>query len=60
MKMQKKEMNIFIEETSKVDDIWTEEQVKEVYQGVSLQKALNEREKSYDKIADIIHGVVNA
>lgn len=47
-------MDIFIRETGKVGDIWTKEQVIDVYQNTSLEAALAERQKSYDKMRNII------
>lgn len=36
--MKDKEINNFIRETGKMGDIWTKEQVKDVYQNVSLRR----------------------
>ena len=51
--MKDKEINNFIRETGKMGDIWTKEQVKDVYQNVSLEEALADRQRSYDKMKDI-------
>ena len=52
--MKEKDMDIFIRETGKVGDIWTKEQVIDVYQNISLDAALAERQKSYDRMRNII------
>ena len=46
--MKDKEINNFIRETGKMGDIWTKEQVKDVYQNVSLEEALADRQRSYE------------
>ena len=48
--MKDKEINNFIRETGKMGDIWTKEQVKDVYQNVSLA----DRQRSYDKMKDML------
>lgn len=58
--MQEHEMDIFIKITGNYGDIWTKDQVRETYRNVSLAEALNERKKSYSKIANIIHDVITA
>ena len=55
--MKETEADIFIRETGKVGDIWTKEQVMDVYQDVSLEAALAERQKSHDRIGEIIYSV---
>ena len=40
--MKDKEINNFIRETGKMGDIWTKEQVKDVYQNVSLEETMKE------------------
>ena len=52
--MKDKEINNFISETGKMGDIWTKEQVKDVYQNVSLEEALADRQRSYDKMKDML------
>ena len=52
--MKDKEINNFIRETGKMGDIWTKEQVKDVYQNVSLEEALADRQRSYDKMKDML------
>ena len=47
--MKDKEINNFIRETGKMGDIWTKEQVKDVYQNVSLEEALADRQRSYEE-----------
>ena len=41
--MNKKEINEFIEEMQSIGDIWTKEQVKQVYGNKTLEEALSER-----------------
>ena len=55
--MKETEADIFIRETGKVGDVWIKEQVMDVYQDVSLEAALAERQKSYDRIGEIIYSV---
>ena len=43
-----------VRETGKMGDIWTKEQVKDVYQNVSLEEALADRQRSYDKMKDML------
>ncbi len=52
--MKDTELDNFIRETGKVGDIWTKEQVKDVYQNVSLEEALADRQKSYDKMRNML------
>ena len=52
--MKETEADIFIRETGKVGDVWTKEQVMDVYQGVPLVTALAERQKSYDRIIRLL------
>ena len=52
--MKDKEINNFIRETGKMGDIWTKEQVKDVYHNVSLEEALADRQRSYDKMKDML------
>ena len=52
--MKDKEINNFIRETGKMGHIWTKEQVKDVYQNVSLEEALADRQRSYDKMKDML------
>nr|WP_295272118.1 hypothetical protein [uncultured Blautia sp.] len=57
--MQKHEIKIFIEKMEEIGDIWTEEQVKEVYGNKSLEEALVDRKVSVEKLIDIIGKVIN-
>ena len=52
--MKDTELDNFIRETGKVGDIWTKEQVKDVYPNVSLEEALADRQKSYDKMRNML------
>lgn len=56
--MKEKDMDIFIRETGKVGDIWTKEQVIDVYQNISLEAALAERQKFYARMNDMMHSMV--
>lgn len=57
--MQKHEIKIFIEKMEEIGDIWTEEQVKEVYGNKNLEEALVDRKVSVEKLIDIIGKVIN-
>ena len=40
-------------------DIWTEEQVKDVYGNTSLEEALKDRESSVGHLVDIVNKILN-
>ena len=57
--MTNKEINTFIETMEEFGDIWTVEQVKDVYGKKTLEEAIADRQSSYAKLADIIRTVIN-
>lgn len=57
--MKKKDVGIFIEEMESIGDIWTPEQVMDVYGGVSLEEALADRKSTLGMFFDIIGKVIN-
>lgn len=56
--VKEKDMYVFIGETGKVGDIWTKEQIMDVYQNVSLETALAERQKAYNRMNNIIYSMI--
>ena len=58
-KMTDKEINTFIETMEEFGDIWTVEQVKDVYGKKTLEEAIADRQSSHAKFADIIRTVIN-
>lgn len=57
--MKKKEIAVFIEEMESIGDIWTPEQVKDVYGDSSLGEALADRKAALGTFFDIIGKVIN-
>ena len=57
--MKKNEVETFIEEMESIGDMWTPEQVEDVYGDYSLHDALSERKESIDSFFDIIGKVIN-
>lgn len=57
--MTKKEIEIFIEEMESIGDMWTPEQVRDVYGNTSLSEALADRKGSLGTFFDIIGKVIN-
>ena len=57
--MNKKEIDIFIEEMKSIGDEWTPEQVKDVYGDYSLEDAIADRKSSIGIFFDIIGKVIN-
>lgn len=53
------DINTFIETMEEFGDIWTVEQVKDVYSKKTLEEAIADRQSSYAKFADIIRTVIN-
>ena len=51
--MNKLEINVFIEKMKEVGDVWTEEQVNDVYGDSSFEDALADRQSSLDHMSDI-------
>lgn len=57
--MTKTEINTFIETMEEVGDIWTADQVEEVYGNSTLDEAIADRRSSHEKMADLIGKVIN-
>lgn len=57
--MTKAEIQTFIEEQESIGDVWTEEQVENVYGSHSLEEALSDRKQSLNMYFDIIGKVIN-
>ena len=57
--MNKQEINEFIEKMKEVGDVWTEEQVNDVYDDSSFEDALADRKSSLDHMSDIISKVID-
>lgn len=57
--MKKQEINEFIEKMEKVGDVWTEEQVNDVYGDSSFEDALADRQSSLDHMSAIISKAIN-
>lgn len=57
--MNKTEANLFIDEMKDIGDVWTLEQVMDVYGNTSLDDALSDRKSSINIFTDIIDKVVN-
>lgn len=57
--MTKVEINTFIETMEEFGDIWTADQVEEVYGNSTLKEAIADRKSSYEKMADLIGKVIN-
>lgn len=56
--MTKSEAEIFIDEMESIGDIWTVEQVMDVYGNDTLKKALEDRKASVGTFMDIISAVI--
>lgn len=57
--MNKVEIDTFIETTGEFGDVWTVEQVQDVYGDISLDEALADRRASYEHISNIIGNSIN-
>lgn len=57
--MNKKDINVFIEEMETIGDMWTIEQVEDVYGDSTLEEALADRKSSLGTFFDIIGKVIN-
>lgn len=57
--MKKKEIEMFIEEMESIGDVWTPEQVEDVYGNYSLSEALTDRKAALGTFFDIIGKVIN-
>ena len=58
--MNKQDVAEFIEEMEAIGDIWTPEQVKDVYGDSTLDEALADRKSSLGIFFDIIGKVINS
>ena len=58
--MTKAEINTFIETMEEFGDIWTADQVEEVYGSSTLKEAIADRKASHEKMADLIGKVINS
>ncbi len=56
--MTKSEAEIFIDEMKSTGDVWTVEQVMDVYGNVTLEMALKDRKLSVGTFMDIISAVI--
>lgn len=57
--MNKQEINTFIETMESIGDVWTPEQVEDVFGSMSLEDALNQRQSQIGQFANIINTVLN-
>ena len=57
--MTKVEINTFIETMEEFGDIWTANQVEEIYGSSTLEEAIADRKSSHEKMADLIGKVIN-
>lgn len=56
--MSKSEAEIFIDEMELIGDVWTVEQVMDVYGDVTLEMALKDRKSSVGVFMNIISAVI--
>ena len=56
--MKKSEAEIFVDEMESMGDVWTEEQVLDLYGNNTLEEALEERKASMGIFMDIISAVI--
>ena len=56
--MKKSEAEIFVDEMESMGDVWTEEQVLDLYGNNTLEEALEERKASMEIFIDIISAVI--
>ena len=57
--MNKKDIEVFIEEMKTIGDEWTPEQIEDVYGNSTLDEALADRKSSLGSFFDIIERVFN-
>ena len=57
--MTKAEINTFIATMEEFGDIWTADQVEEVYGNSTLEEAIADRKSSHEKMAGLIGKVIN-
>lgn len=53
------EINTFIETMEEIGDVWSPDQVEEVYGASSLEDAIAERRSSVSEFSNIIGAVLN-
>lgn len=58
--MTNAEIQTFIETMEEIGDIWTEEQVKDIYGKTTLKNALRDRQSQIGEFANIINKVINS
>lgn len=58
--MRKKDIATFIEELESIGDIWTPEEVEDVYGDSTLEEALVDRKTSIGMFFDIIGKIINS
>ncbi len=58
--MKKKDVAVFIEEMEAIGDVWTPEQVEDVYGDSTLEEALADRKSALGTFFDIIGKVINS
>ena len=58
--MNKKDIDAFIEEMEEIGDVWTPEEVEDVYGDTSLEDALADRKSAMGTFFDIIDQVINS
>lgn len=59
IEMTRTEINTFIETMEEIGDIWTPEQVEDVYGDKTLDEALIDRKSACDKLGDIISTIIH-
>ena len=57
--MKKSDIETFIEEMEAIGDVWTPEQVEDVYGDSSLEEALADRKSALGSFFDIMGKVIN-
>ena len=57
--MNQIEINTFIEKMEEFGDIWTEDQVRDVYGDKTLEEAITDRQSAHSKMAKILGNVLN-
>ena len=59
IEMTKTEINTFIETMEEIGDIWTPEQVEDIYGDKTLDETLMDRKSACDKLGDIISTIIH-
>ena len=55
--MSTEDIKKFIEEMGKIGDVWTKEEVRDVYGETTLEEALMDRGRSIDRVVALIYKV---